>query len=313
MKKYSILIPLYNKELYIERAILSCLNQSYKDIEIIILNDGSTDNSYKNIEHLIKENNIKYFEIENKGIAHARNFLIEKVQTPYFLFLDADDYLENDAMFIIDNNMEDNLDILSFNLSMVDTLTFDKPEFKTKKGSEVFNLFLNTSKLFNTAVCYVYNTQFFKNNNFKYPEFTLYHEDAYLTPLVLLKSNKVKGIKNSLYFYDKVDNSITTTTNYENIKRKSYDVLNHFDSLIKTIKDYSLDKETLINYHNYIANELLKKYYDLNKEDKKVFLKEIKLRKIKKYISSNTLKRKTKKIIILINYKLYLKLFWRYL
>ena len=96
---FSIIVPLYNKEKYISRAIYSALNQSFKNFEIIIVNDGSTDNSL-NVVKEIKDSRIRIINQKNLGASNARNTGIKKAKSPYIAFLDADDeympfFLEN--------------------------------------------------------------------------------------------------------------------------------------------------------------------------------------------------------------------------
>lgn len=90
----SIIIPVYNSEKYIKETIQSCLNQTYTNLEIIIVNDGSTDKS-EEIIHGFKDTRIKYFKIANSGPCYARNFGIKNATGDLFQFLDADDILEN--------------------------------------------------------------------------------------------------------------------------------------------------------------------------------------------------------------------------
>lgn len=90
----SIIIPVYNSEKYIQGTIYSCINQSYANLEIIIVNDGSTDSSEKIIKKF-DDTRIKYYKTPNKGPCHARNFGIKKATGELFQFLDADDILEN--------------------------------------------------------------------------------------------------------------------------------------------------------------------------------------------------------------------------
>jgi glycosyltransferase involved in cell wall biosynthesis len=97
----SIIIPVYNSEKYIGDTIISCLNQSYKNFELIIVNDGSTDD----VERVIMEfddTRIKYYRIENSGSCNARNFGIKKAEGKLIQFLDHDDVLEIDK---IENQM----------------------------------------------------------------------------------------------------------------------------------------------------------------------------------------------------------------
>lgn len=89
----SIIIPVYNTEKYIQRTVNSCLNQTYEHFEIIIVNDGSTDNSEELVQR-IEDKRIRYFKIANSGPCVARNFGIEQAKGDLFQFLDADDILD---------------------------------------------------------------------------------------------------------------------------------------------------------------------------------------------------------------------------
>lgn len=91
MAFFSIIIPLYNKETFIESTLKSVLNQTFIDFEIIIVNDGSTDKSEEKIKQF-NDSRIRYFIKENEGVSTARNFAIDKSETQYITFLDADDY-----------------------------------------------------------------------------------------------------------------------------------------------------------------------------------------------------------------------------
>ena len=94
---FSIIIPLYNKEKYISRAINSILNQSYKSYEIIVIDDGSTDNSYEIIDSIKYSNLIKYKQT-NMGVSIARNKGVELAKYDFLVFLDADDEWENNFL-----------------------------------------------------------------------------------------------------------------------------------------------------------------------------------------------------------------------
>lgn len=91
MSFFSIVIPLYNKEKYIENTLKSVLNQSFIDFEIILVNDGSTDNS-EQIVFQFNDNRINYFYKKNEGVSIARNFGIEQAKSNFICFLDADDF-----------------------------------------------------------------------------------------------------------------------------------------------------------------------------------------------------------------------------
>ena len=95
--KISIIVPVYNTEKYIKKCIDSILNQTYNNIELIIINDGSTDNSENIIKKIIKnKSNVKYKKIKNSGVAHARNVGLDLVTGKYVGFIDSDDYISKD-------------------------------------------------------------------------------------------------------------------------------------------------------------------------------------------------------------------------
>lgn len=112
----SIVIPVYNAEDYLRRCLDSILEQSYRDIEIILVNDGSKDDSsevckyYQNLD-----SRIKYFYKENGGASSARNYGIDKARGEFITFVDADDWLSNDAIEVQSSHMRsDKLDLLIF-------------------------------------------------------------------------------------------------------------------------------------------------------------------------------------------------------
>src|SRR5699024_10679179 len=109
MSKISVIIPVYNTEEFIEKCIESVINQSYNDIEIILINDCSTDNSLQKISNLQKEySNITIFNFDNnRGVGAARNHGINHATGDYIYFLDSDDYLPETTLEILVNNIKD--------------------------------------------------------------------------------------------------------------------------------------------------------------------------------------------------------------
>jgi glycosyltransferase involved in cell wall biosynthesis len=103
---FSIVIPLYNKENTIENTVKSIINQNFIDFELIIINDGSTDNSLAKIEK-INDSRIKIISTENRGVSQARNLGIENATKPYISFIDADDLWENNHLEVLKNLIQD--------------------------------------------------------------------------------------------------------------------------------------------------------------------------------------------------------------
>lgn len=97
MAKVSVIVPVYNVEKYLEKCLDSLVNQTLKDIEIIIVNDGSPDNSQEIIDKYVKKySNIKAYQKENGGLSDARNYGIKLATGDYIAFLDSDDYVRTD-------------------------------------------------------------------------------------------------------------------------------------------------------------------------------------------------------------------------
>ncbi|HHV6902569.1 TPA: glycosyltransferase family 2 protein, partial [Haemophilus influenzae] len=112
MPLISIIMPVYNAECYLNQAILSCLNQSYQNIELILIDDGSTDKSIEIINNIInKDKRVKlFFTSTNQGSAAARNIGLGKAQGDYITFLDSDDFIANDKLekqlnFMLQNHL----------------------------------------------------------------------------------------------------------------------------------------------------------------------------------------------------------------
>ena len=296
MYKYTIIIPIYNSEKYIKKCLESVINQTFNNYEVILVNDGSIDDSEKIIdEYASKYNFIKKINQKNAGVSSARNIGVEEASGEFFTFVDSDDYIDENLLQTIDENIKENIDVLSYNIQ-----GNVKPEFDLKTGEEAIVEFINKSNLFDTPVGYMYRTKYFKQNKFEYAV-GKEHEDFGLTPLVITSASTVKSIKHELYHYVRREGSITKTDNYEKIIKKSNDMLYHFDFLYKTVNtNMDIDKNTKEIFNSFLANSLIAKSHTLEKKEKKKYIEELKKRKIPDLLLSNNIKRLLKKIFIKI-------------
>ena len=132
MVKVSVVIPFYNVEDYLRECLDSIVNQTLEDIEIICVNDGSTDNSLKIVEEFANsDDRIKIFSQENKGASASRNHGIKKSQGDYIYFMDSDDILELNALEeLYDFSLSNDLDILIFKMIAFDDETGEKRTLK---------------------------------------------------------------------------------------------------------------------------------------------------------------------------------------
>lgn len=137
--KVSIIIPVYNLGLLVKNAINSCLNQSYSNFEIIIINDGSTDNTEDFILSYLPDSRIKYYRQDNSGVSSARNRGIEMAEGDYILFLDGDDILQNDTI-------EKNIQLIQSYNQRIDWLAYPiiRVDINGNKISENYGNLLGT-------------------------------------------------------------------------------------------------------------------------------------------------------------------------
>ena len=120
-KLISIILPVYNVDKYLKKSIESIVNQTYSNFEILIINDGSTDNSEEICkEYICKDERIKYFYQENRGVSAARNYGIDMSEGEFIIFIDSDDYLEPDMLEkLYKNVLDNNCDISICNYALI--------------------------------------------------------------------------------------------------------------------------------------------------------------------------------------------------
>ena len=211
MSCLSVIVPCYNGEKFIGRCLESLVNQTLQDIEIIVINDGSTDNSQGIIDSYANEyHNIKAYKIPNSGIADARNFGVSKVETPYFGFLDCDDYTDV-TMFekMYNKAIETNAQVVVSNFYWVK----GKKKKLEKEGP------YNTGKdmlihLFAVLWNKIYDTAFVRSTNIRFPSGNRY-EDAYFLYCLAPNIERLAFVDEAFVHYVQHENSITHNNNEE--------------------------------------------------------------------------------------------------
>lgn len=313
--KYSIIVPVYNVEKYIKQCIESVVKQTYKNFELILVNDGSPDNSQKIIDKYVKKDKrIKSFIKENGGQSDARNYGLKHATGDYILFVDSDDSIEKDLLERINDSLKkDKVDIVRFECALYDE---EENQISKYNGYDYQNMTtsscmkeLITRKYFDPPWIYCYNLKFWKDNNFKYDKGRV-HEDFGLTPYILYKAETISSIDYQGYRYLIRKESTTNSTNYEKIKKTVYDMLYEGKKLNKMLeKESESDKKQAVV--NYVNECLMLKGRELNVEDRKEYIKELRKLKVSKRIYPYNIKKLIKKIISSISINLYIKVFGR--
>lgn len=305
--KFSIIVPVYNVEKYLTDCLESIFNQTYKNYEVIIINDGSKDKSREILDKYKTKKNIKIIDQKNQGLSVARNNALSYVTGDYILFLDSDDYLEQNALEILENNIKDE-DVIRFQATEVDEKKniiskIEEQSFKNLKGIEAFKKIVKYKYIENTWL-YCYKTTFYKENNFKFKE-NYYHEDFGLTPIIIIKAKKVSSISNTLYNYRQRENSIMSSKDIKKIQKKCNDLYKLGLHNIELIMNTKLNEKEIVL--SYIANSMIIKGRELPKQYRDAYYNKLRKNNIFSFMLKDTTKRKIKYLLAKYAYNLYLK------
>lgn len=217
----SVVVPVYNVEAYLNQCISSICSQSYKNLQIILVDDGSMDSSGKICdERAVCDSRIQVIHKTNGGLSDARNAGIAAAEGKYICFIDSDDYIDTDMIGILLNECEENgSDIAMCEYRDVyDGKWFCAHNDKNQdtcimSGREAFKQFLLEERRgFVVAWNKLYRVSLFRENNITYP-MGMIHEDCYTTYKLYLASAKVSYIDRPLYFYRHREGSIQTEGN----------------------------------------------------------------------------------------------------
>ncbi|MDU2265555.1 glycosyltransferase [Clostridium celatum] len=237
--KVSVIVIAYNIEKYIERCLKSILIQSLKEIEIIIVNDGSNDNTLNIINKLIiNDNRVKVINQKNKGIIEARKSGIKVASGEYILFVDGDDWIElNTCEILYKVSNENNLDILIYNAFWVyqnrkvsSSIISNKENIKV---DPLKNLFLG--KILPAMWGKLIRREFLNKIDINYPSNINYGEDLATVTSWFINKPKIDIIDDYLYNYYQRDNSITNK-----VSNKFLDIIKAIDFIEEKLKETNL-------------------------------------------------------------------------
>lgn len=310
MIKYSFIVPVYNTEKYLKKCLDSLVNQTYKDFEIIVVNDGSTDKSSNIISKYQKKyKNIIVIDKENEGLSMARNRGVQKSSGKYIIFVDSDDYVSNKLLEEVDKKIDDS-DILRFQIATEDEEytkinEYHEEGFESMCGYDAFK-YLSSYHFVEPAWCYVIRKNYYIENKFSFKK-GVYHEDFGLIPYVIYKARKVKSVDFIGYYYIQRNGSIMNNNDYKKTVKKAFDMLEQYKTMRLFAKNINR-KNNLDDYFlSYISNSVIVKARELKKDEKKVYINELKKLNVFDGVLVNTRIRRFKKYLMKHNLNLYLK------
>ncbi len=258
----SIIVPAYNASSSIKKCLESLINQTKKELEFIIINDGSTDDTEKKVKEFT-DLRIKYFKNKNQGIGKSRNIGIEKATGKYIMFVDSDDYLELTACEKLFNKAKkDKLDIV-----VCDFYCVNENKIKEEKLISFSNTTLKeTPNLINNINLSpwnkIYRASLIKTNNIKFIE-DLKYEDAPFVIIALDKAQKIGKINECLNYYIIHKNSETTIRD-----KKVFDILKILNIIRTSLKNKpylaeDLNKLTVRIITNYTIQQRVQQDKDI--------------------------------------------------
>lgn len=275
----SVIMPVYNVEKYLSKAIESILNQRFKNFELIIINDGSTDNSIKIIEkYAQKDSRITIINKKNEGVSSARNLGIEKAAGKYLFFCDSDDYVEEHMLEKLYTKINDKKAEIVISGFFMQYKEKDKIEnYKVSTEKEYYFLsqkdFIDNMyefikmNLINTPWNKLYLSKIIKDENIKFEN--RFGEDAFFNVEYLKKINKVLIIPDTLYYWNRSRENSETDKIYRDIDvflKEKYSVFLKLKELY--IEDTDVCKMMIFN--NYFASRVVQFVQELANSEIKV-------------------------------------------
>ena len=207
MKKISIIIAVYNIESYISKCLDSVIKQKGNDIEIIIVDDGSTDNSLNICQkYQKKDKRIRIIHQENKGLNSVRNVGFDNSTGEYIWHIDGDDYIEDNSIDILRKYI-DKYDIIYFNYNKIENNKLKKEKYDKKYDNLCDKYILGYTTVWNK----IFKRYLFFDD--KFPEGNAYN-DIYIIPTLIYKTNSIIFIDNFLYNYVYRYNSLSHTRKF---------------------------------------------------------------------------------------------------
>ena len=296
--KYSFIIPCYNSELYVEKCLVTIFEQTYNNIEIIVINDGSIDSTDKIVKKIIEKNknnpiNIIYKKIENHGVSYARNLGLKYCSGDWIIFLDSDDYIDRKYVETLNSIIikNDNIDLIVTPLIYVNSNQTYKQSINNKMVCTDFD----KEKLISCLLSFdygrkkydvdygdcrciggkCYKSSLIKNNNLFFDTNLKTFEDGVFNIRCYHLARNILFLNNNLYYYNRNENSATNKYN------KNY--LNDMNDILSKLKENIafFESKTISESYNYCLWDLLtgyfsqlimnNKYHIYKKEIKKIY------------------------------------------
>lgn len=305
MKKLiSIIVPIYNCDKYIENCINSLLNQTYSNIEIVLVDDGSTDNSLMICKNMAKtDSRVKVYHQNNMGVSSARNYGIGVSKGDFLTFVDCDDWVDENYCMTLINGFDDDVQLSVVGIKMVNNLDKakfnmdDKYQYQTQE--QAYKSIFRDSNFFGFPVNKMYRRDIIVELGDKPFDETIYAcEDTLFNARYLQKCNKIAYNKTPLYFYYQRSDSATKIKNFNEKKLSVFKSLDEIEKIYLNVSYTNLVYLYIFYLYNYYLIQLL--IYHTHSSYK---LSKDKIKEVYKYVLKSDKISFLEKIKITIKYK----------
>lgn len=259
--KISIIVPVYKVEQYLERCVNSLINQTYKNIEIILVDDGSPDQCPKMCDDYASEDSrIKVIHKKNGGLSDARNAGLRIATGEYVMYVDSDDYVEKNSCEKLIENAIGNIDVIVGACREISPtgITFQQhtnlEENRTYTAKEYVLLSIKKNEWYAPACLNLYRRAFLIDNNLYY-KVGYYFEDIEMLPRLFLANPTVRYVNCPFYNYVIREDSIMTSPVTQEKINMTIDIYSEWLQLISSVSD--------VEYRNKLYG-VLAKYYVAN-------------------------------------------------
>lgn len=279
-------MPAYNVESYIEKAVDSVLKQTFTDFELLLVNDGTKDESVAKTELFLEDKRVQWLHKENGGLSDARNFGLQRAQGEYIYFMDSDDWIEPNLLEVALQNIK-HYDLIVFGyqldsenasgeLIQTERVTSENQIFEKGKTQKAFSE--KQLGLLGYAWNKLYKHQFLKENDFWFPKGISLVEDILFNAQVYTKTANIVFLDQALYHY--INRPVTTLiktfhANSFSLYLEKDRVLNHFLSAwnFPEAEKNKVLANSLMSGLRYCANNLFAFKNNLSAKEKRNYLK----------------------------------------
>lgn len=230
MPFFSIIVPVFNVEQYLKECLDSILNQSYKDFELILVNDGSMDKSLEICEKYAElDSRVILINQPNEGVSAARNKGIELAKGKYIWFVDSDDFIKEEVLIKIYRKLtkDFNVDILGINnYHLYPDGTMRKNFINGDVSKTIKEDFFNYHIIEATPWINVFRREFLLKNNIRFNTELEIFEDNFFTNECIYKAKTISYLSDHLYVYRYLETSLSSKSKIDQIRNKNLQKLN---------------------------------------------------------------------------------------